>query len=1142
MHYVVFSPCFAMAQNMVLDPAYIGHANLQLLQKDKSLLNIPPTLESKDQYMPKITIALRAVALAGAFLFALSGCGSGSDNDRDTRKPDNAGTIVGRVVDAQTGEAIAGVEVSIGNVKTTSDASGKYSLLNAPTGTVVAQFAKPTYASNFATVDVIASATSTADRRLAKVAVRQDVSAATGGTVVLTGSSAQVDLPAAGFVNAAGAAVTGTVSVEMTPIDPGVNPLNMPGNYRAQGEATPIESFGALQVELRDASGAMLNLAPGKTATIRIPVPKGAVSPPLSIPLYYFKESTGLWVREGEARLAGDVPQQYYEGQVSHFTTWNADKPYDTMYISGCVVNSAGQPVNATVVSEGIDYFGTATVAALADGKFKVAARRSSQVQVNALSGGSQDSVVVTTGQTDMTLPACLVVAQKPPVIVTQPISLTLAPGFMNTLSVTANNAEQYKWYRNGVLIDSGSRYLTVFGSASAAGTYHVVVSNAHGSVTSSSVTVTVAAPATAPVIVSSPQDVSVLVGATPSFTVQSSGASLTYQWLRNGVAIASAQGPTLTLGPVSAGDNGALFSVRVTNAAGTIVSGNAVLSITAAAVAPSIATQPVSASVAVGQSAAFAVVVTGTEPFTFQWLRNGAAIADATASSYTTPATTLADTGTRYSVRVTNSKGNVLSSEAILTVSQGSSIGGLHLAFPTGLSVGGQIGYGAIPVAGGAAVPFWPAGTGEVANYLVQGQLNNGVASNIHISGMMFWKNQQLIRRDLIGANGLPAEVRVSSLTGADLCGGSTPDPETVGADLLDINLSWYVYRKRGADATCNTADDGFAAVRANMTAVEAPLEVNHPVASIHSATGALTGWLVRNGQLMQRVSASFTGPVTLFTLPGNDLDVDEDANLDNQLIFESGKKVYAVNLAAPAPASLTVVATLADDESLTDVTYANNTDAVISVSNNASTRVLRFMTSTKTVNAVATVGLASSWVVVTPTRAVLSSTTGTLTSVLLSGGAAQVINPSAAPSFLFVGQRGGERLWYEMNGNVLSLNSDGSGMQTLQGAKIFGCIYKPLSAIGGTFPECDAVIVLDGSTVRSYDATTGAVRITYGNITLPAAPLLQAVGASFLTAWGQTGVLSQYIFNPSNANAQSVVSYLIKTDTPGITQIVMP
>ena len=92
--------------------------------------------------------------------------------------------------------------------------------------------------------------------------------------------------------------------------------------------------------------------------------------------------ATGLTAR------AGTRPQQYYEGQVSHFTVWNADQPYETIYINGCVVNTAGQPVDASVVSEGIDYYGSASTVTSADGKFKVAARRSSQVQVTAQSGG----------------------------------------------------------------------------------------------------------------------------------------------------------------------------------------------------------------------------------------------------------------------------------------------------------------------------------------------------------------------------------------------------------------------------------------------------------------------------------------------------------------------------------------------------------------------------------------------------------------------------------------------------------------------------------------------------------------------------------------------------------------------------------
>jgi hypothetical protein len=1090
--------------------------------------------------MPKFKIALRAFTLASAIVFAVSGCGGGS-NDNTPPGQVSAGTVTGRVADAQTGEAIAGVDVTIGTRKATSDASGKYSVPGVPLGSqVVAQFSKASYASNFATVEVLDGKTSTADRRLAKVGVKQDISAATGGTVVLAGSNAQVQLPAAGFVNAAtGAAFSGTVSVEMTPIDPAVNPLNMPGNYRAQGESTPIESFGALQVELRDAAGAMLNLAPGKTATIRIPVPKGAASPPLSIPLYYFKESTGLWVREGSAQLAGNVPQQYYEGQVSHFSTWNADQPYDTIYINGCVVNAAGQPVDATVISEGIDYFGSASVFTVADGKFKVAARRSSQVLVSAHAGVDKDSVVVTTGLTDMTLPACLVVAQKPPVIVAQPGSMTLAFGTMSTLSVTANNAEQYKWYRNGELIESGSRYLTVFGSANAAGTYHVVVSNAHGSVTSASVTVTVATPVIAPAIVSQPQDVSVLAGATPNFMVQATGDSLSYQWLRNGVEIASAQGPKLTLGPVSAGDNGALYSVRVKNGAGTLVSANAVLTITAEAVAPSISAQPASVSVAVGQSATFAVAATGTAPFTYQWLRNGTAITDATGASYQTPATTLADNGAKFTVRVTNAKGNVLSSEAGLSVSAGSSVPGLHLAFATGVTVNGQIGYGAIPVAGGSAVPFWPAGAGEIADYLVQGKLSNGVGSDLHIRSMLFWKNQQLIRRDLVGVNGLPAEVRVSSITSVDLCQGADA---ASGGDLVDAGRSWHVYRKRGVDATCNTADDRFFAVRADMTPAEAPLDVAQPVAVLHAANGSLTGWLLRNGQQMQRVNVDFTNPVNLFTLPGADLDFQYDATLDNNWVFKSGNKVYAVNLAAAAPASLTLVATLGAEEALSGVTYANTQDIVLAITGNNSTRILRYVTGTKAVNAVATYAGITTAETVTPTRVILHGSLGALQSVPLTGGTPQVIYTPQGNAFIFMTQRGGERLWFDAGGAVASINSDGTGLQTLPGAKIAGCLYQPISDVDGSFMSCESMMVLDGNTVRSYDAVTGAARITYGTITQPNAPLTSMVTFGFITAWGQTGVLSQYIIDPSKPNNQSVVSYLIKTGQAGMTLITLP
>jgi hypothetical protein len=87
-------------------------------------------------------------------------------------------------------------------------------------------------------------------------------------------------------------------------------------------------------------------------------------------------------------------------------------------------------------------------------------------------------------------------------------------------------------------------------------------------------------------------------------------------------------------------------------------------------ATSPSITTQPSNQSVMVGQTATFSVTATGTGPLSYQWQKNGAAISGATSTSYTTPATTSADSGSTFRVVVTNSVGNSTSNSATLTVS----------------------------------------------------------------------------------------------------------------------------------------------------------------------------------------------------------------------------------------------------------------------------------------------------------------------------------------------------------------------------------------------------------------------------------------------------------------------------------------
>ncbi len=86
-------------------------------------------------------------------------------------------------------------------------------------------------------------------------------------------------------------------------------------------------------------------------------------------------------------------------------------------------------------------------------------------------------------------------------------------------------------------------------------------------------------------------------------------------------------------------------------------------------ATAPTITSQPANATVNAGATATFNVSVSGTAPFTYQWRKNSANITGATAASYTTPATTSADSGATFSVVVTNSVGSATSANATLTV-----------------------------------------------------------------------------------------------------------------------------------------------------------------------------------------------------------------------------------------------------------------------------------------------------------------------------------------------------------------------------------------------------------------------------------------------------------------------------------------
>src|SRR5882762_4708253 len=172
------------------------------------------------------------------------------------------------------------------------------------------------------------------------------------------------------------------------------------------------------------------------------------------------------------------------------------------------------------------------------------------------------------------------------------------------------------------------------------------------------------------PSITSQPASQTVTAGQTASLSVAATGtAPLSYQWNKNGTAISGATSPSYTTPATPSSDNGAQFTVVVSNTAGSVTSNAATLTVNAAPVAPSITTQPASQTVTAGQTASFTVAVTGTAPLSYQWNKNGTAITGATSSTYTTPATTNSDNGAQFTVVVSNTAGNVTSNAATLTV-----------------------------------------------------------------------------------------------------------------------------------------------------------------------------------------------------------------------------------------------------------------------------------------------------------------------------------------------------------------------------------------------------------------------------------------------------------------------------------------
>jgi autotransporter-associated beta strand protein len=320
----------------------------------------------------------------------------------------------------------------------------------------------------------------------------------------------------------------------------------------------------------------------------------------------------------------------------------------------------------ASPLSDGGDISG-ATTATLSIANLEVSDAGSYQVEVTGLTTVVSDVATLTVND---------------PGIVSDPVNQTVGAGGTASFSVAAagSGTLTYQWQYNEESFTDFDNYsgantptLTITNVSQVdAANYRCIVSNATGSVTSGSATLTVI---DSPVIVTHPGSITNNFNTTATLTVAATGSGLSYQWKKGGVNIddggniSGATTATLTMTAVSGADAG-LYRAAVTTLGGTILSDEATVTI----IDPLFTSHPANRTVSAGDRVTFSAVATGSPAITYQWQHNtlnlsdSATILGATSTSLTNNLVDADDAG-NYTLVATNDYSSQTSSNGVLTV-----------------------------------------------------------------------------------------------------------------------------------------------------------------------------------------------------------------------------------------------------------------------------------------------------------------------------------------------------------------------------------------------------------------------------------------------------------------------------------------
>ena len=282
-----------------------------------------------------------------------------------------SGVVSGFVTD-EAGESVSFAEINTSLGRVFADELGFFEIASEqiPLSGLHLRVSHPDYMDGFR--NVYPSLTSEAFTIIQLNTPSMDQFTSSEGVELSMSNGALITIPPDGIADQAGQPYDGMVLISSRFYDVTSDyfELQAPGDLRgidSDMNVVQLLSYGMMSVILTDPAGEELNLRDGVSAQLIFPVSETV---PERVPLWYYDESMGYWIEEGEAIFDGEA----YVAEVNHFSFWNCDAPFQTIEIVGKVEYTDGVPainrrVRISIVDNGVTAYGFTDAAGYFRGK-----------------------------------------------------------------------------------------------------------------------------------------------------------------------------------------------------------------------------------------------------------------------------------------------------------------------------------------------------------------------------------------------------------------------------------------------------------------------------------------------------------------------------------------------------------------------------------------------------------------------------------------------------------------------------------------------------------------------------------------------------------------------------------------------------